>query len=173
MDIIPQTCSINSYRSCSIPDNWFWKILLIKGFIFFFSLPFHNSNTMATTHAWNDWPQSYGSFGLYSSFTSTMVTIFFGPLWRLLTFIVDWVELERILIECRKTKITVITKEFQKKGKYLCESMRTQSETKQTAGKCGRPNRDWIKVSDWLRLANHRTMYRETNANSDSSSTNR
>ena len=86
---------------------------------------------------------------------------------------VDWIELERTLIECRKTKITVITTEFHKKGKYLCESMRTQSETKQTAGSCGRPNRDWIKVSDWLRLANHRAMYRETNANSDSSSTTR
>ena len=35
LDIIPQTCSINSYRSSSIPDYWFWKILLIKGLYFF------------------------------------------------------------------------------------------------------------------------------------------
>lgn len=35
MDIVPQTCSINSYRSSSIPDYWFWKILLIKGLYFF------------------------------------------------------------------------------------------------------------------------------------------
>lgn len=146
MDIIPQTCSINSYRSSSIPDYWFWKILLIKGLYFFIAFSQQQHHGHYTCMKWL-------ASVLWIFWIVLFIYINNGNnffLWRLLMFIVDWIELERILIECRKTKITVITTEFQKKGKYLCEPMRTQSETKQTAGKCVRPNRDWIKNCIWL-----------------------
>lgn len=171
MDIIPQTCSINSYRSSSIPDYWFWKILLIKGLYFFiaFSQQQHHGHYTCmkwlASVLWIFWIVLFIYINNGNNFFWSVMKI---------AYVYCWLGRARANFDrVSQTKITVITTEFQKKGKYLCEPMRTQSETKQTAGKCGRPNRDWIKVSDWLRLANHRAMYRETNANSDSSSTTR
>ena len=41
--------------------------------------------------------------------------------------------LEQFLIKCRESKTNQIATTYQKKGKYLLEPMRTQSENSQTA----------------------------------------
>lgn len=76
-----------------------------------------------------------------------------------------------------KTKTKVLSVANQQKGKYPNEPIRTQSKTKQTAqsaGKHGRPCRDWCKfVSDWSRewhefyWTDPRVKLSETNALSD------
>ena len=62
--------------------------------------------------------------------------------------------LERVSIECRKTKTKVITLANQKGRRQSSKPIKTRSnytQPTQSAGKCARASHDWFFTSDWLK----------------------